>query len=523
MEFKIKRKSLKTVTTGSLVDNYPHDLQMYKVPPVDDISLQEFETLALERLSLLRCLATATTLKGLRMFSEEWTDFVINDLKNQGLKYYAKLCEKSSCGTLQADLEARRKDHIAHFILRLAYCRTEELRRWFVSRELELFKMRFMTMKTDAIDAFFKINNLCYTNISDSEKSELMKYLRESTFYQSTQNIENFKFYKVKFYDVLDLVKARKVFLRGGYAYIPHKDFISVLSAQFRMHLRQTLAIACHHLGEIEQDERLVSLLKGLHQSYSGNDFIDTKVTIPIESIDSLSVKSFPLCMKQLHEQLRSAHHLKHGGRLQYGLYLKGIGVTLEDSLRFWREEFTKIMELDKFEKQYAYNIRYNYGKEGSKKNFTPFTCLKIINTNVGPGDCHGCPYRHSDSNILKNKLKGYGLESQGNETLLFLLYLFTFQTSKCFIYFTAVNDIVDMAKKGHYQIACSKYFDAVHQTDLGLGINHPNQFFEESQKILKGDIKVEVKKEEKPNNIKKESTDKFEDMDFDEVTEWKE
>lgn len=79
------------------------------------------------------------------------------------------------------------------------------------------------------------------------------------------------------------------------------------------------------------------------------------------------------------------------------------------------------------------------------------------------------------------------------------------------------------MAKKGHYQIACSKYFDAVHQTDLGLGINHPNQFFEESQKILKGDIKVEVKKEEKPNNIKKESTDKFEDMDFDEVTEWKE
>lgn len=499
MEFKIKRKSLKTVTTGSLVDNYPHDLQMYKVPPVDDISLQEFETLALERLSLLRCLTTATTLKGLRMFSEEWTDFVINDLRNQGLKYYAKLCEKSSCGTLQADLEARRKDHIAHFILRLAYCRTEELRRWFISRELELFKMRFMTMKTDAIDAFFKINNLCYTNISDSEKSELMKYLRESTFYQSTQNIENFKFYKVKFYEVLDLVKARKVFLRGGYAYIPHKDFISVLSAQFRMHLRQTLAIACHHLGEIEQDERLVSLLKGLHQSYSGNDFIDTKVTIPIESIDSLSVKSFPLCMKQLHEQLRLAHHLKHGGRLQYGLYLKGIGVTLEDSLRFWREEFTKIMELDKFEKQYAYNIRYNYGKEGSKKNFTPFTCLKIINTNVGPGDCHGCPYRHSDSNILKNKLKGYGLESQ------------------------AVNDIVDMAKKGHYQIACSKYFDAVHQTDLGLGINHPNQFFEESQKILKGDIKVEVKKEEKPNNIKKESTDKFEDMDFDEVTEWKE
>ncbi|XP_039764600.1 DNA primase large subunit [Pararge aegeria] len=501
MDLKIKRKSNKTVITGSLVENYPHDLQMYKVPPTENISLHEFEALALERLTLLRCLSTATTLKGLRPYSEEWTEFVLNDLKTQGLKYYARLCEKSSCGTQDvASLQARRKDHIAHFILRLAYCRTEELRRWYIARELELFKMRFITMKSDAVDAFFNQNNLCYTSISDDEKNELIKYLRESTFHQSTQNIETFKFYKVKFFEVLDLVKARKVYLKGGYAYIPHKDFISVLSAQFRTHLRQSLAIACQHLGEIEQDERLVSLLKGLHQSYSGNDFIsNTKIVIPIESIDSLSVKSFPLCMRQLHENLRSAHHLKHGGRLQYGLFLKGIGVTLEDSLRFWREEFTKIMELDKFEKQYAYNIRYNYGKEGSKKNYTPFNCLRIITNNVGPGECHGCPFRHSDINILKNKLKGYGLEGQ------------------------AVNDILDVTKKGHFQIACSKYFDTVHNTGLDLGINHPNQFFEESQKLLQGEIKVVPKKEPKPsNNIKKEQ-DNFEDMDLDEITEWKE
>ena len=33
---------------------------------------------------------------------------------------------------------------------------------------------------------------------------------------------------------------------------------------------------------------------------------------------------------------------------MQYGLFLKGIGVTLPDSLRFWRSEFTKIMEPEK-------------------------------------------------------------------------------------------------------------------------------------------------------------------------------
>lgn len=419
MDLNIRRKSTKTPVTGSLVERYPHDLQMYKIPPTEEINLKEFETLALERLTLLRSLATATTLKGLRAFSEEWKEYIVGELRNHGLKYYSRLFENSRSSTTDADMQARRKDHIAHFILRLAYCRNEELRRWFVARELELFKMRFINMSGDAVEAFFKLNNLCYNNITDEEKNSLIVFLRDSTPNPSPPhtNVDNMKFYKVKFFEVLDLVKSRKVFLSGGYVYIPHRDFVSVLSAQFRTHLRQSLAVACHHLGEIEQDERLVCLLKGLHQTYTGNDYTATKAFVPIESIDSLSVKSFPLCMRQLHEQLRMAHHLKHGGRLQYGLFLKGIGVTLEDSLRFWREEFTKIMDLDKFEKGYAYNVRYNYGKEGSKKNYSPFSCLRIINETIGPGDCHGCPYRHCDVSTLKNKLQGYGIDPQGKYT----------------------------------------------------------------------------------------------------------
>ncbi|XP_013200651.1 DNA primase large subunit isoform X2 [Amyelois transitella] len=372
------------------------------------------------------------------------------------------------------------------------YTRTEELRRWFIARELELFKMRFTIMSNEAVDAFFRFNNLCFTSITEEEKNSVLQNLRESTHYIH-QNIDNINFYKVKFYEVLDLVKLRRVYLQGGYAYIPHKDFVSVLSGQFRTQLRQSLAIAYHHLGELEQDERLVGLLKGLHQTYTGNDYSNSKSVVPIESIDSLSVKSFPMCMRQLHEQLRLAHHLKHGGRLQYGLFLKGIGVTLEDSLRFWREEFTKIMELDKFEKSYAYNVRYNYGKEGSKKNYSPFSCLKIINSQVGPGDCHGCPYKHSDVSNLKNKLQEYGLAAQ------------------------AVSDIVEVVKKGHYQVACTKYFDAIHNTDIALGINHPNQFFEESQKIITDAVKIEPKYEGKAN-IKKEPDNDLEDMDFDEI-----
>ena len=60
-----------------------------------------------------------------------------------------------------------------------------------------------------------------------------------------------------------------------------------------------------------------------------------------------LSKKSFPLCMQQLHSALRSNHHLRHGGRQQYGLFLKGIGLSLDEAIKFWRSEFSKIIDVD--------------------------------------------------------------------------------------------------------------------------------------------------------------------------------
>ena len=34
----------------------------------------------------------------------------------------------------------------------------------------------------------------------------------------------------------------------------------------------------------------------------------------------------------------------------------------------------------DKFDKEYSYNIRYNYGKEGKKVNWAPKNCMRYVN-----------------------------------------------------------------------------------------------------------------------------------------------
>ena len=61
-----------------------------------------------------------------------------------------------------------------------------------------------------------------------------------------------------------------------------------------------------------------------------------------------MSQESFPLCMTSLNHAFRQNHHLRHWGRMQYGLFLKAIGLSLDEAMRFWRAEFTKAMDGDK-------------------------------------------------------------------------------------------------------------------------------------------------------------------------------
>lgn len=53
----------------------------------------------------------------------------------------------------------------------------------------------------------------------------------------------------------------------------------------------------------------------------------------------------------------------------------------MEEAVVFWRKSFSSITD-DKFNKEYRYNIRHNYGLEGSRKNYNP---KSFVTTAVSP------------------------------------------------------------------------------------------------------------------------------------------
>ena len=113
---------------------------------------------------------------------------------------------------------------------------------------------------------------------------------------------------------------------------------------------------------------------------------------------------------------------MKHYGRLQVGLFLKGVGLNLDESLRFWKGEFTKKNDIDneKFEKQYAYNIRHSYGQEGKRNDYKARNCNKTINLAApGPGEYHGCPFKTFSNENLIQLLNSYGVSKPDLKIIL--------------------------------------------------------------------------------------------------------
>jgi len=226
-------------------------LSFYESPPSADVDIETFETYGIARLQVLRR---------------------IDVLQARGVKG-----DKFDKEINKADLEqlfngnnngSNSKDHISHYILRMAYCQTEELRRWFLTNESILFKIRFKTSKASDVDNFLRERKLLlkYPPISYEEKMRLKpKLIGLDDGSASTEfNYNNSDYYKVPFMDVLQLVSRRGVYLEGGYAYVSRTKILSIVEGKFRTSLSKNLAHAYQMQFKWSSDTRIGSIVNRL-------------------------------------------------------------------------------------------------------------------------------------------------------------------------------------------------------------------------------------------------------------------
>jgi len=442
---------------------------MYQKTPMEEIEMYEFEKFAVDRLQVLKTLETLSA-KNQRDAIPEALRKVSRNLNLKG-----------------------RKDQLSHFVLRLAFCQTEESRRWLTEYEKLLFRYRFISATSEAKEQFFQHQKLEYTPISRSELAAEVGSMNR------WYGLESSTFYKVNFEEAMDLVRSRKVLLKGGFAFVEQKALVTLLEAKFRAHMSKQLAMLARIRKTLKRDKRVGPLIAALSKGSTTPSYNSANYSgrVSVDMIPMLAERSFPLCMQNMYEKLIENSHLRYEGRQTFGLFLKGIGLTMGESLTFWRKAFGRKIDGDKFQKSYSYNIRHSYGQEGKRADYTPYNCIRIIRSTANNGEFHSCPFKsfdepHLRATLRKKKISGPNIE-----------------------------EIIKLTKNFHFGVACQQYFIATHggnaHEELAAAVgNHPNQYFDqswtfyqqkaESEAKKQGEKKSAVKTEADKENVKSES-----------------
>jgi DNA primase large subunit len=312
---------------------------------------------------------------------------------------------------------------------------------------------------------------MSWETVDEQEKASLLSELKAAT---NCRKEDEESWFKVEWENVPELVERRQVLLKYGMAYVHVREQSSMVANEFSRQLEAGLEQAARFLPRMDEDTRLAPILHHLSQSFVAPDaaYAESSSITDLASFTAASVESesqhFPLCMQNLQRALRKNSHLKHFARLQYTLFLKGVGLNMNECITFWRKSFklitdgefkmTKIfaairkltISADKFKSEYLYNIRHAYGDVGGDANrrgqgYTPYSCQKLLSEALpAAGQTHGCPYRTFSPDNLIALLQSVGVNDKD-------------------LHRTVREDVA----KQRYHIACNRVFESAHKTEL--------------------------------------------------------
>lgn len=471
------------------VPTFPDWATLYTKKPSGNKSLFELEVLIAKRMDLLAWidqLVNSPSAENFEYVLKEISLRLLTEGRNRSTNV-AQGPVLGSDGSTMSTVKAesfrsslvvsfeKEEDLLSHLLCRFAFCMSERWRKWFVKNEEILLRARLrMAMEKDASRAFLldmmKKNNFSCEPVDDIMKEDpsFLEYLnyRRKGCNVPVENPNNF--YMVPLSLATRLVKSRSVLMRKGKAILYRDQVQEVVLTVFRGHVNKGLHTS--YLSRLKE-QKLMEESEKLNIIHMVDSFLESFIADPTDNLEEskagsiragdvshLAWNHFPLCMRQIDSHLRRSGHLKHTGRFTYGLFLKAIGLSLEDSIQL----FSTLMTVkgggspEAFSKtSYGYNVRHNYGMEGKKMSYSSSSCATILGLPpvVDQNDCHGCPFRFRDESRLRSTLQqtknGPRNSSFGEVTPSV----------------AEVEDIISDCKGQHYTRACFKFFMATHKS----------------------------------------------------------
>lgn len=308
-------------------------------------------------------------------------------------------------------------DSVGHFMLCVIVILLNNLEftNFFTKAEEFLFKHRLNTLVAYDLRCFVKKllriirkyphNLLCLDPLKIVCQHLILKHVAQHVCSDACNTNCSLHTIKVHFRHCLAFIARRQVPLEHSVAHIPCSKWKMYLAVLFKDNLKNRLSKT--NLGNLEHDPRIADLMSLVCKEIPS---INNRCSVNIvknNEVDDIC-KSFPPCMINLHRSLRNKHRLSHNQRFSYSLFLKDIGMPVEEAITFWKTEYQQAPSgnhncchnWQNDEKKFVYGIRHLYGLEGGKKNYSSRSCSHFQSFTEG-----SCPFKSFDNESMMHIL----------------------------------------------------------------------------------------------------------------------
>ncbi|MFW9916323.1 MAG: hypothetical protein ACFFGZ_12020 [Candidatus Thorarchaeota archaeon] len=354
-----------------------------------------------------------------------------------------------------------------HLLLRLAAATSDKLKSWLVETEGDIFDYTFSQDNLDRQRAVLKdifgaehVRTLLEFN---DEFDVKFGFTVESSLQPPSHGRE---FICVHYTQIPEMLSWRRmVEMHKGWIIARPHEFRGSLKRQFEHKLENEIEDYKNRLDEIgDANPEVERLIRAFAEDLEEHVQLRSKFMMPELEGKELQTKAdlFPPCMRILIAKIENTGYLTHFERLELGFFLKKVGMSVDEQLRFWYEKSVDNvgLEFEKFVRLRGYQIRHIYGLVGGRKDYDVPKCRTLARG-------YFCPFVHLSPENLEQALEE-GLPGSAG------------------LAHPDVEAILRLVMNHRQTEACGRTFTAVYGAEGGRRIFHPIQWVKEALEIQK-------------------------------------